>query len=82
MNTNLVTDIITISNPVVINNNAITKRQTLEETLKVLDHSWYDSTQVANIFYFWSLKEKHRIPYDSDKEYSFLVHIKPEITKF
>ena len=40
MNTNLVTDIRTIKNPVVIKDNAETKLLTLEATLKGLGHVW------------------------------------------
>ena len=56
MNPNLVTDIIMIINPVVITNNAITKRITLDKTVKGLVHDWFDTSQVANIFSFSHLR--------------------------
>ena len=40
INPNLVTDIRTIKNPVVMKNNAETKLLTLEAIVKVLGHAW------------------------------------------
>ena len=57
------------------------KRLKLEATVNRIGHAWYDPTQVANIFGLSYLKEKHGINYESDKEYAFLVHTKPGMTK-
>ena len=81
VNPGLVTYIITISNLVVMMTNAGTKLLTLESTVKGPGHVWYNPTQGYSIFVFSDLKEKHRIIYDSDKEYAFMVHTKPEIAK-
>ena len=56
--------------------NAVTKKLTLEGAVKELGHFWCDMTQVSNILGFSHLKEKHRINYDSYKEYVFLAHTK------
>ena len=82
MNSVFFTNNITISNPVIMKTDTVTKILTLEVKVKVLRCYWYYPTKVYFIFYFSHLKEKHRIAYDSDKEDTLLVHKKPIITIF
>ena len=82
MNADLVSDITVSKNPVGMKTNAGSKLITLQAQVKGFGTTWYDPTQMANIFGFAGMVDKHRITYDSAKEDAFLVHKEDEIVKF
>jgi hypothetical protein len=82
MNPDLVTDIQATRTPVSITANTGTKKIELEATIPGFGSTWYDPNQIANIYGFSHMADKHRITYDSDKENAFVVHSHNGITKF
>ena len=58
INPNIVTYIRTIRDTIEMTNNDITNWLTLKSTVKEPGHTWYDPTQVANIFGSYYLKDK------------------------
>jgi hypothetical protein len=61
--------------------NTGTTRIQSEATVPGFGTTWFDQNQIANIFGFSHLVDKHRIMYDSDQEDAFLVHTNYGITK-
>jgi hypothetical protein len=82
MNPALVQNISTAKEPLGMKTNAGTKTMTLQGEVPGYDKVWYDPTQMANIFGFASLKDKHRITYDSAREDAFHVHSANGTIKF
>jgi hypothetical protein len=82
MNPNLVTDIQATRTPVSMTTNTGTKKIELEATIPGFGSTWYDPSQIAIIYGFSHMADKHRITYDSDKEDAFVVHSHNGITKF
>ena len=60
--------------PIGMTTNAGRKVMNLEGQIKNFGTVYVDSTQMANIFGFSHLADKHRITYDSEKEDAFFVH--------
>jgi hypothetical protein len=82
MNPNLVTNIQATRTPVSMTTNAGTKKIELEATIPGFGSTWYDPKQIANIYGFSHMADKHRITYNSDKEDAFVVHSHSGIIKF
>lgn len=76
MNPELVRDIRVSKNPIAMATNAGTKPMNLEANVEGYGKAYYDSEQMANIFGFAKMVDKHRITYDSDIEDAFNVHLK------
>ena len=63
--------------------NAGTKINYMEADVPNFGTVWYDEDAIANIFGFANLVDKHQIMYNSNKEDTFLVHMKDnKIIKF
>ena len=74
MNPELVTDIQQANTPITMTTNTGTKKIDLKVTVPGLGQTWFDPTQIANIFGFSHMADKYRITFDSDQEDTFLVH--------
>jgi hypothetical protein len=74
MNPNLVTNIQATRTPISMTTNARTKKIELEAIIPGFGSTWYDPNQIANIYGFSRMADKHQITYDSDKEDAFVVH--------
>ncbi len=82
MNPELVTDIQVTNTPISMRTNAGTKKIELEATVPGFGPTWFDPNQIANIYGFSHMVDKHRITYDSDQEDAFLVHSDTGTIKF
>jgi hypothetical protein len=82
MNPDFVTNIMSASKPITMSTNAGSKRLTMCGEVPGFGPVYYDDTQMANIFGFSFLADKHRITYDSRKEDAFLVHLGTRVIKF
>jgi hypothetical protein len=82
MNPELVTDIRATKTPVSMTTNTGTKKIELEAAVPGFGPTWFDPTQIANIYGFSHMADEHCITYDSDKEDAFLVHSKNVAIKF
>jgi hypothetical protein len=82
MNPDLVTNKKVTNTPVSMTTNAGSKKIELEATIPGFGTTRYDPNQIANIYGFSHMADKHRITYDSDKEDAFLVHSHDGIIKF
>ncbi len=81
-NKNLVENIHTSKNKLILATNAGTKANDKKAHVPDYGDVWFDEDAIANIFSFKNMKAKHRITYDSDKEDAFLVHTDNGIIKF
>jgi hypothetical protein len=81
-NPDQVQDIQTSTKTLSLATNAGVKQSNREVIVPGFGNVYYDEDAIANIFGFSDLKKKDRIPYDSDKEDAFLVHMDNEIIKF
>jgi hypothetical protein len=82
MNPELVTNIQATKTPVSMTTNAGTKKIELKATIPGFGSTWYDPNQIANIYGFSHMADKHHITYDSDKKDAFVVHSHSGIIKF
>ena len=60
--------------PIKMSTNAGVKLLTSEGEVPGFGMAWFDPTQMANIFGFSKLVDKHRVTYDSALEDAFIVH--------
>jgi hypothetical protein len=83
MNPDLVTTKIKVTRtPVSMTTNAGTKKIKVKATIPGFGSTWYDPNQIANIYGFSHMANRHQITYDSDKEDALLVHSHSGIIKF
>jgi hypothetical protein len=82
MNPDFVTNIRESNNPIVMKTNAGTKKMKNDGDIIGFGVAKYDNTQMANIFGFSHMTDKHRITYDNQTEDAFLVHTDDGIIKF
>ena len=69
MNTNLVTNIKVIKNPITIKTNAGSSKIVLEGQVVYQIKARFDPSHITNIFGFTHMTHKYRITYDYDTEY-------------
>ena len=82
MNPDMVTNVKISDAPVSMTTNSGNKMLGLEASVPGHGQVWFDPDQIANIYGFSHMVDKHRITYDSDVEDAFLVHTKGGVTKF
>ena len=82
MNPDFVHNIKTTNHPLMMSTNARTKTMNLQGDVKGFGCVWFNPNQIANIFSFSNLANKHRITYDLAIEDAFNVHINNHIIKF
>jgi hypothetical protein len=80
MNPDLVTKIKVTRTPVSMTTNAGTKKIKVKATIPGFGSTWYDPNQIANIYGFSHMADRHQITYDSED--TFLVHFHSGIIKF
>jgi hypothetical protein len=81
-NPDMVTNVKVSTTPVEMTTNSGSKMLGLEATVPGHGQVWFDPDQVANIYGFSHMVDKHRITYDSDIEDAFLVHTSEGVTRF
>jgi hypothetical protein len=82
MNPDLVTDIRVTKAPITMTTDTGTKKIYTKVTVPGVGQTWFDPNQIANIFGFSHMVDKHRRTFDSDREDAFLVHSNEEVIKF
>jgi hypothetical protein len=82
MNPKFLSNIKSTSKPLEMITNAGTKKMSKTGIVEGFGKSWFDPTQVANIFGFSKLEDQCRITYDSSVEHAFNVHTNNGIVKF
>jgi len=81
-NQDLVTNVRKSKRPINMLTNAGSKVMDLDADVPGIGVGKFDPDQMANIFGFSHMADKHRITYDNAKEDAFLVHTKNGITRF
>jgi hypothetical protein len=82
MNSDLVTNIKTAKQPVMMTTNAGTKVIGLEGHVKGFGTVYYDPSMMANIFGLSEMVDRCRVTFDSDVEDAFVVHSTDGVIKF
>jgi hypothetical protein len=77
-----VTNVKVSTTPVEMTTNSGSKMLALEATVPGHGQVWFDPDQVASIYGFSHMVDKHRITYDSDIEDAFLIHTSEGVTRF
>ncbi len=81
-NPDLVTNIRTTRTTLALATNPGVKKSNQEAQVPGFGKVYYNKDAIANIFGFLDLKKKHIIPYNSDKEDTFIIHINDQFLKF